>query len=61
MTGVCIADCLNVLSAYPINFLFTVRTVEDLRREVQRKVEEHEMDMLIVDYFTAHGIVSAFS
>ena len=45
-----IADCLNVLSAYPINFLFTVRTVEDLRREVQRKVEEHEMDMLIVDY-----------
>ena len=34
----------------PIDFMFTVRTVEDLVKEVHRKVERKELDMLIVDY-----------
>ncbi len=30
--------------------MFTVRTVEDLRRECQKMVDKGELDMLIVDY-----------
>lgn len=45
-----IAECLSVLSTLPISFLFTAKTVEDLRSEVQQSVEKGEMDMLIVDY-----------
>ena len=45
-----ITEGMTMASALPIEFLFTVRTVEDLRAEVQRKVNRGELDMLIVDY-----------
>lgn len=45
-----IAEALSPLANLPIQFMFTVRTVEDLRRECQRMVEKGELDMLIVDY-----------
>lgn len=45
-----IAEALPELSVLPIDFMFTVSNVEDLRIEVQRKVERGELDMLIVDY-----------
>lgn len=45
-----IAQCLGDLGALPIEFMFSIRTVEDLCVEVQRKVERGELDMLVVDY-----------
>lgn len=45
-----IAERLGELGALPIDFLFTVRTIEDLCQEVRRKVENGQLDMLIVDY-----------
>lgn len=45
-----IAEALPELSVLPVDFMFTVSAIEDLRLEVQRKVERGEMDMLIVDY-----------
>ena len=45
-----IAEVLMPLSNLPISFMFTVRTVEDLRRECQKMVDKNELDMLIVDY-----------
>lgn len=45
-----IAECMGDLGGLPIDFMFTVRTVEDLCIEVQRKVECGELDMLVVDY-----------
>ena len=45
-----IADVVSPLANLSIQFLFTTRTVEDLRRECQRMVEKGELDMLIVDY-----------
>lgn len=45
-----IAEALPQLTNLPISFMFTVRTVEDLRRECQRMVDRGELDMLIVDY-----------
>lgn len=34
----------------PVEFVFDVRTVDDLRAEVQRKINKGQIDMLIVDY-----------
>ena len=45
-----LTEALGDISKLPISFLFTVATVEDLRREVQRRVEEGTLDMLVVDY-----------
>ena len=45
-----LAEGMGDIGALPIEFMFSVRTIEDLVREVQRKVERHELDMLIVDY-----------
>lgn len=45
-----IIEAVPELSVLPIDFMFTVSAIEDLRVEVQRKVERGEMDMLIVDY-----------
>ena len=44
------ADGLRVVGNLPISFLLKVRTVEDLRAEVQRKRNRGEIDMLVVDY-----------
>lgn len=45
-----LVDGMSVAAELPIGFLFTVRTVEDLRAEVQRKHNRGEIDMLVVDY-----------
>lgn len=45
-----IAESMAELGSLPIEFMFTVATVEDLRAEVQRKVERGELDMIVVDY-----------
>lgn len=45
-----IAEGIGGLGSLPIEFMFSVRTVEDLAREVQRRVERQELDMLVVDY-----------
>lgn len=45
-----IADGITKAARLPVEFLFTVRTVEDLRAEVQRKANRGEIDILIVDY-----------
>lgn len=45
-----IAEALNLYGQRNISFIFTAKCIEDLRMEVQRKVDSGEMDMLIVDY-----------
>ena len=45
-----LTDCLPVLASLPINFIFDVRTVEQLRMNVQRMVEEKAIDLLVIDY-----------
>lgn len=45
-----IAECMGGLGALPIDFMFSVNTIEDLVVETQRKVERGELDMLVVDY-----------
>lgn len=45
-----IAEAAMLAARKPIDFLFTVRTVEDLRAEVQRKIARGKLDMLVVDY-----------
>ena len=45
-----IAEATMLAARKPIDFLFTVRTVEDLRAEVQRKIAQGKLDMLVVDY-----------
>lgn len=44
------ATALGKTAALQIEFLFTVRTVDELRAEVQRKYNRGEIDLLIVDY-----------
>lgn len=55
-----IAEGLGEASRLPIEFLFTVRTVEDLRAEVQRKAHRGELDMLIVDYLQLMATAQRF-
>ena len=45
-----LADGMSIAARLPVSFLFTVRTVEDLRAEVQHKHNRGEIDMLVVDY-----------
>lgn len=45
-----IAETMSMVSQYPVTFMFTTRYIEDLRMEVQKKVDAGEMDMLVVDY-----------
>lgn len=45
-----LTEGMTLAAELPINFLFSVRTVEDLRAEVQRKHNRGEIDMLVVDY-----------
>ena len=45
-----IAESMSDIGALPIEFLFSVRTVDDLVRDVQRRCERGELDMLVVDY-----------
>lgn len=45
-----ITDAMTSSAGLPISFMFSTRYVEDLRMEVQKKVDANELDMLIVDY-----------
>lgn len=45
-----LSEAVITASRLPIEFLFSVRTVEDLRSEVQQKFNRGEIDMLVVDY-----------
>lgn len=55
-----IAECLGRLTTLPITFTLSVKTVEELRSEVQRRTEAGEMDMLIVDYLQLMGTQRKF-
>lgn len=45
-----ITDAIQLYSKANVSFIFTAKYIEDLRAEVQRKVDSGELDMLIVDY-----------
>lgn len=45
-----IGDALLLYSQLNLSFMFSTRYIEDLRMEVQRKVDAGELDMLVVDY-----------
>ena len=45
-----ISEAIQLYSQANVSFIFTAKYVEDLRAEVQRKVDSGEMDMLVVDY-----------
>ena len=45
-----ISDAIHLYSRVNVSFIFTAKYVEDLRAEVQRRVDSGEMDMLVVDY-----------
>ena len=45
-----VAKAAGEVSVLPVCFLFTARYIEDLRMEVQKKVDEGELDLLVVDY-----------
>lgn len=47
---VLMAEALGKAAALPIEFLFTVRTVDELRAEIQRKYNRGDIDLLVVDY-----------
>ena len=47
---VAIAETAGYVSQLPVSFVFTTRYIEDLRMEVQKKVDAGELDLLIVDY-----------
>lgn len=45
-----LSDKIGMAANMSIDFLFSVRTIEDLRAEVQKKTASGRIDMLIVDY-----------
>lgn len=45
-----ITDAMSLYSNLPIEFMFSTRYIEDLRLEVQRKVDTDGLDVLVVDY-----------
>lgn len=45
-----ISQALGLYANMNIAFMFSTRFVEDLRMEVQKKVDSNELDMLVVDY-----------
>ena len=45
-----ITEALEHFGSQPIDFLFTTRNVEDLRMEVQNRVDSGGLDVLVVDY-----------
>lgn len=55
-----LAAALATAAQNPVDFLFTVRSVEDLRAEVQRKIARDKLDMLVVDYLQLMGTEQKF-
>ena len=53
-----LADVLTQSQQTPIDFTFTASTIEDVRREAQRK---KQLDLLIVDYVQILGAKSAYA
>ena len=47
---IAIAQAMGYASLLPVSFIFSTKNIEDLRMEVQKKVDAGELDMLIVDY-----------
>lgn len=45
-----IAQTMALYSHLNISFMFSTRYIEDLRMEVQKKVDSGELDLLVVDY-----------
>lgn len=45
-----LAQALGYFQGLPVSFLFKTKDVEDLRAEVQQRVETQGLDMLMVDY-----------
>lgn len=45
-----IVEVMSQYSALPISFTFGTKTIEDLRNDVQRKVDLGECDLVVVDY-----------
>jgi len=45
-----IADAMVAYANLPISFTFGTKTIEELRNDVQRKIDLGECDMLVVDY-----------
>ena len=45
-----ISGAMGTTSKLPVNFMFSARYIEDLRMEVQKKVDTGELDLLMVDY-----------
>lgn len=55
-----LADAMSYLAPFPVSFLFSVSTIEDLRVEVQKKAEKKELDLLIVDYLQLMSTTQRF-
>lgn len=53
-----LADVLNDSGSIPLHFTFSAPTVEDVRREAQRR---KELDMLIVDYVQILGAKNSYA
>lgn len=45
-----IADAMGRYSTLPISFTFGTKTIEDLRNDVQRKIDLSECDLVVIDY-----------
>lgn len=45
-----LTDALQIHGGLPIEFMFSTRYIEDLRMEVQKKVDTDGLDLLVVDY-----------
>ena len=45
-----IVDAVSQCAALPISFTFGTKTIEDLRNDVQRRVDLGECDLVIIDY-----------
>lgn len=45
-----LAHSMEYLTQLPVSFIFSAKNIEDLRMEVQKRVDAGEMDLLIVDY-----------
>ena len=45
-----IGDALGQCASLPISFTFGTKTIEDLRNDVQRKIDLGECDLVVIDY-----------
>lgn len=55
-----LGDAMAKLSTLPIEFMFSVRTVEDLRQECMRLKENGGLDVLVVDYLQLMDSAGSF-